>query len=125
MGQAHPVAQAGLVGARLPQATVAGDLPLAIGLEVAVVTVAAQVEVQAAHRRALGQADAHLGLLALGQQLDVVIQVDFLRAPARPAQRQHDQARCPLGGHLHTHSSFSLRGKSGNPPSHPRARCLR
>ncbi|MNL18337.1 hypothetical protein D3C87_1394800 [compost metagenome] len=61
---------------------------MAVSLEVAVAAAVAEVEIQAAYRRALGERQTHFGLIALWQQAHVVIQIDLVRSPCG---RIHDQ----------------------------------
>ena len=92
MVQVHAVAQVGLARRRVPQATavmcIGGQLPLAVSLEIAVTARWPKVEIQAAHCRSFGQGQAHLGLIALRQQADMVVKVDFFGGPQRAADYQ-------------------------------------
>ncbi|MNT20973.1 hypothetical protein D3C72_1562960 [compost metagenome] len=102
MADPHLVAQAGLAVAGRPGAV--GRvvlLPVAAGLEVAVVTLVAQVETQAAHRLALLQQQADFGLVALGQEAHLVVEIDPLGRPQRGAQGQQEgrQQKLGTGGH--------------------------
>ncbi|MNE15304.1 hypothetical protein D3C80_1082110 [compost metagenome] len=107
LAQAHLIGQLALAWRRLPMAAliIALHLPLAIGLKIAVGAVLAQVEVQAAHCRPIGQGKAHLGLLALRQQAHVVIQIDFFRPGRRTGQQAQHQP--PMAMHTHTETPCS------------------
>ncbi|MNL55605.1 hypothetical protein D3C87_1790320 [compost metagenome] len=107
MADAHAVGQAGLVGGRKPDTAhrLAGrQLPLAVGLEIAVVAAIAQVEIQTAHCRALSQGQADFGLIALRQQAHVIIQIDLLRRPHRQTQGQQPNDQRQPQSYSHTHS---------------------
>jgi len=134
LAQAHAVTQAGTARCRAPKATamrrVSAQLPLPIGLEIAVTARRAQVEVQAAHGRPFGQGDPHLGLIAFGQQLYVIVERNSLRRPqrARRQQQQQTQGQCVTQRHIRsllTAPALSRRGKSDDLPSRLPARCLR
>ncbi|MCY1383059.1 hypothetical protein D9M69_711470 [compost metagenome] len=56
---------------------------MAVSLEIAVMAAVAKIEIQAAYRRALGERQAHFGLIALRQQAHVIIQIDLVRSPCR------------------------------------------
>ncbi|MNY58437.1 hypothetical protein D3C86_1947720 [compost metagenome] len=85
----HAVAQLRQALGRLPDPTFGAFLgPLAVGAEIAVIALVAQIERQAAHAFAIAQRQADFGLVALRQKAHVVIQVDLLRRPERRAQAQ-------------------------------------
>ncbi|MNY12125.1 hypothetical protein D3C86_1451920 [compost metagenome] len=129
MAEPYAVTEAGRSSCRTPQATFAVGLrlPDAIGLEVRIVVELAQVEIQTTHRRPLRQRQAHLGLVALRQQLHPVIQIDFLRRPQGRRRRQQHNSQDQTAGTPHTDSlhltlRLNLRGKSDSLPSHLRRR---
>ncbi|MOA15038.1 hypothetical protein D3C78_1351760 [compost metagenome] len=102
MADAHLVAEFALALARLPDTFLgAVQLPAAIGLEVAVVALVAQIESQAAHQIGLLQGQADFGLVALGQEAHLIVQVDFLRRPERCTQAQQEGGgqQFETGGH--------------------------
>ncbi|MDT4856893.1 hypothetical protein FQZ97_912960 [compost metagenome] len=102
MADPHPVGQAGLAAAGRPGAVGRVVLrPAAAGLEVAVVALVAQVETQAAHRLALLQEQADFGLVALGQEAHLIVEIDPLGRPQRGAQGQQEggQQKLGAGGH--------------------------
>ncbi|MNN02350.1 hypothetical protein D3C81_1150090 [compost metagenome] len=92
----HPVGQLRLAFLRAPDPVLGTALlPLALGLEVAVIAFVAEAEVQVPQRLAALQGEGDLGLVAVRQEAHPIIHVDPLRRSQRRGKpEQQHRPRC-------------------------------